>query len=89
MDLTFLYISFAIFVCQNKVKKNCKSIARVFFKTAGIRRYDKHQAPPHVILRWLSGYAKTYFSSRGVHTVAIRAVPHSQDGLRPLVVSYK
>ena len=35
--LTFLYISFAILFCQKKVKKNCKYVARVFFKKAGMR----------------------------------------------------
>ena len=35
--LTFLYISFSILFCQKKVKKNCKYVARVFFKKAGMR----------------------------------------------------
>ena len=37
-DLTFLYISFAKKFCQKKVKKNCKSVVRVFFKSAFISR---------------------------------------------------
>ena len=41
-DLTFLYISFAKKFCQKKVKKNCKSVARVFFKNACIARYENH-----------------------------------------------
>ena len=32
--LTILYISFAKKFCQKKVKKNCKSVARVFLKKA-------------------------------------------------------
>ena len=32
--LTILHISFAKNFCQKKVKKNCKSVARVFFKKA-------------------------------------------------------
>ncbi len=35
--LTFLYTSFSILFCQKKVKKNCKYVARVFFKKAGMR----------------------------------------------------
>ena len=35
--LTFIYISFAIFFCQKKVKKIRKSVARVFFKSADMR----------------------------------------------------
>ena len=34
--LTILYISFTILFCQKKVKKNCKSVARVFLKRADI-----------------------------------------------------
>ena len=34
--LTILYISFAKIFCQKKVKKNCKSVARVFLKRADI-----------------------------------------------------
>ena len=37
LDLTFLYISFAIFFCQKKVKKIRGSVARVFFKSADMR----------------------------------------------------
>ena len=40
-NLTFLYISFAIFFCQKKVKKICKFIVWVFFKTAYMRREQK------------------------------------------------
>ena len=41
-DLTFLYTSFTILFCQNKVKKICKSVARVFFKTAYMTREETH-----------------------------------------------
>ena len=41
-DLTFLYISFAILFCQNKVKKICKFVVRVFFKNADIEADGKY-----------------------------------------------
>ena len=40
--LTILYISFAKIFCQKKVKKNCKSVARVFFRNADIVRDETH-----------------------------------------------
>ncbi len=33
--LTFLYTSFAIIFCQNKIKKNCKYVPRMFLGNAG------------------------------------------------------
>ena len=41
-DLTFVHISFAKIFCQKKVKKNCKSVARVFFRNADIVRDETH-----------------------------------------------
>lgn len=41
-DLTFLYISFVILFCQNKVKKIYKFVVRVFFKNADIEADGKH-----------------------------------------------
>ena len=32
--LTFFYISFAEIFCQNKIKKNCKYIPRIFLGNA-------------------------------------------------------
>lgn len=34
-DMIFLYISFAILFCQNKIKKNCKYVSRMFLGNAG------------------------------------------------------
>ena len=42
-DLTFFYISFAILFCQNKVKKICKFVVRVFFKNADIEADGRHE----------------------------------------------
>ena len=33
--LTFFYISFTKIFCQNKIKKNCKYIPRIFLGNAG------------------------------------------------------
>ena len=41
--LTFLYISFAILFCQKKVKKNCKSATRVFFKNAYMTNKETYE----------------------------------------------
>ena len=43
--LTFSYIYFPNLFCQNAVKKNCKSVPLVFFKTTYIKyenKYRKH-----------------------------------------------
>ena len=40
--LTFLYISFAILFCQNKVKKICKYVIRVFFKKVIMKCEKRH-----------------------------------------------
>ena len=40
--LIFLYTSFPNSVCQKKVKKNRKFVARVFFKKADIRHEKKY-----------------------------------------------
>ncbi len=37
LDLIFFHFYFVILFCQNKVKKNCKSATRVFFKNNDIR----------------------------------------------------
>ena len=42
-DLTFVYISFTKNFCQEKVKKNCKSAVRVFFKNTDMGREKKHE----------------------------------------------
>ena len=42
-DLTFPYFYFEILFCQNKVKKNRKSVLRVFFKNTDIRRGKRHR----------------------------------------------
>ena len=36
--LTFIYISFAKIFCQNKVKKNCKFVSQLFFRSAAVGR---------------------------------------------------
>ena len=41
-DLTFPHISFAILFCQKKVKKNCKSVVRVFSKKVDTRHRKRH-----------------------------------------------
>ena len=33
--LTFVYTSFAKILCQNKIKKNCKYVPRMFLGNAG------------------------------------------------------
>ena len=33
--LTFIYISFTKIFCQNKIKKNCKYVSRMFLGNAG------------------------------------------------------
>ncbi len=47
-DLTFLYTSFANLFCQNKVKKNCKSILIFSFENADIwceKGYERGARP--------------------------------------------
>ncbi len=43
LNLTFLYTSFTKIFCQNKIKKNCKYVPRVFVNTpvSGIRKNTK------------------------------------------------
>ena len=43
LDWTFPYFYFEILFCQNKVKKNRKSVSWVFFKNADIRRGKRHR----------------------------------------------
>ena len=76
-DFIFLYISFAILFCQKKVKKNCKSAVRVFFKTADIRRFDNYRESTYVTRQWSCVYANMYFSSRNVRAVTVLVILHS------------
>lgn len=41
LDLTFPYVSFPKLFCQNNVKKNRKSVVRVFSKNTDIRRKEE------------------------------------------------
>ena len=45
-DLTFLYISFAKIFCQNSVKKNCKSAARVSGKNLPFPNSTEYASDP-------------------------------------------
>jgi len=63
-DWTFPYFYFEILFCQNKVKKNRKSVPRVFFKNTDIRRGKRHRKYEYGVHRRFTGFGNVDLLSR-------------------------